>query len=582
MASLESENFPRPVNGWTEEFRDQPRINYKTENNSIEAGRIKVEKQSGAEVPTLPHFFKITDDNPEKAYQVEQIEAICSEEDLKFLRGNGELSSPQAAAWLFEIGRAGGQMRFRPYPSPLGALQLQNALQNKRFRDCQETEAADLPDAERRLIYITDLDAGMVGAIILTSSRRFAWAMQNFLFYHLTMRPLITVRVKVDAIPVFSMEFHLPFNVLRRRSSLREDKRIKANGDPLRRSKVLTFLKAPADTSEFQDCIYEACVSCVVTGYNDVVWTALLAVDTYFSEDGKTKDRVVDFGADQDFPSDPLLAGDTHHEPGESISDPRLYFITVFANWVRRVRDEWKQISFVLEEAVRDYKQRHPFPLSPSGSSLGCAADLAEDLQQRFIWTEELDELVSSLSTELTTTIGTWGLAEPKFTSRYFMEGPGHDVTQKLCFHHREIQQCYKDLEQHRLELDQTHSRVKLFRKKLQLFLSMHGTHGIVLQQWNITLIVILSPPTLAAGLLQAGVINMEQQAIGFVLTTFVIAVAIWAIRPALTWASKRKEPVALAGLQAFIRERPERFTEAYCSIQLPPRIYRPEAYLPR
>jgi hypothetical protein len=168
---------------------------------------------------------------------------------------------------------------------------------------------------------------------------------------------------------VFLMEFHLPFYAWRRHVVLREDTRKKANGEPLRKSRALAFLvsKDP-DGLDDRDCVYESCVSCTVTGYNDFVWTACLAVDTYFSDVNETKDKVSDYSDEDVILSDPLLAAHNRyiHDPTRPILDPRVYFLAVFSAWIKRVENEWGNVIFRLRRGIEKFVSSHDSPVPKS------------------------------------------------------------------------------------------------------------------------------------------------------------------------------------------------------------------------
>lgn len=118
----------------------------------------------------------------------------------------------------------------------------------------------------------------------------------------------------------------------------------------------LSFLEPNSSGSGQGDgtaVLYEAQISCAITGQDNWTWTAYLFVDTYFEEDS-TDD--VDSYCDQVFDQwspDPLTRGD--HNANLPISDPRAYFLTVLQIRFLQVKNAWEDLIKKLQPRICQY-----------------------------------------------------------------------------------------------------------------------------------------------------------------------------------------------------------------------------------
>jgi hypothetical protein len=90
---------------------------------------------------------------------------------------------------------------------------------------------------------------------------------------------------------MFQFEVHLPYFVWRRKEN--HDHRRDANGSPLRKTQNVSFLnwKNP-DRSGF---LYEAQISCVVSGRDQYRWLAYCFVDNYFDAGEEERESVLSY-----------------------------------------------------------------------------------------------------------------------------------------------------------------------------------------------------------------------------------------------------------------------------------------------
>lgn len=163
---------------------------------------------------------------------------------------------------------------------------------------------------------------------------------------------------------VFTLEFHLPYFVWR--NEAQRDNRTKSDGSPLRSSKDLSFLSKPsqgkASYRNRPTYLHEAQSSCVVTGYNNKIWTACSLADTFYhsSQDSDDNEDMLPYYADDtddtedsDEKWDPLTIGkcDANNPPW----DPREYFLLIFTRRLEQVKEEWLNIVYNLQHKLESY-----------------------------------------------------------------------------------------------------------------------------------------------------------------------------------------------------------------------------------
>ncbi|KAF5004424.1 hypothetical protein FDECE_9062 [Fusarium decemcellulare] len=71
---------------------------------------------------------------------------------------------------------------------------------------------------------------------------------------------------------------------------------------------------------------------------------------------------------------------------------------------------------------------------------------------------------------------------------------------------------------------------------KLDLYLQVESNRSIVLQQYNVNFIQIISSPALAAAMMQSNVLPWNSGLLPWVVITAVLWILTATVRPALTW----------------------------------------------
>ncbi|KAG4422038.1 hypothetical protein IFR04_004779 [Cadophora malorum] len=300
----------------------------------------------------------------------------------------------------------------RPYLGPLTSQQLCERMSRKRFKTDPE-ELLDINvledeqhDAARRIVFITDLDALGIEALVKTAALTQVPTLRSLFYKYLTSTASMGVTVKNGGFRSFHLEFHIPYYVMRDNKPSRRDTRKTTNGDPLRRCWELPsvpFMSPSAGTkSTLADAnynIYEAMISIGVTGSGYHIWAAYAFVDGYFgSRDsvdsyhqmkGRIRGR-----------AEPLAAGLINAD--EPLWDPREYFLKVLEIRTKLVSMEWSQI---LNKMGRDLEQARTIQYD---------AMLSEDPKAKKIvtkfmkWSLKMSIILRILEKRLLGTLAAW------------------------------------------------------------------------------------------------------------------------------------------------------------------------------
>ncbi|KAI0526287.1 hypothetical protein F5B22DRAFT_585158 [Xylaria bambusicola] len=222
------------------------------------------------------------------------------------------------------------------------------------------------PDAERRLIYITDLNRYTILVLLETASSQQAYFLRDFIYNHLAFAPSIGVTIPFTSFKSFAFAFHFPYYAWRKGPLYFQDERRMNDGRSLRRSQRLGFLnETPWGNceEEAEDCIYEAQISCLVAGLDDSSYIGYGFVDTYHNgpeSKGSVKEYHETSNTPGHYPMDPLSGGMLR--ANRPIWSPRLYFLRVLELRIEEVKEEWANSVFMLQKKTRAYIQDYQIP----------------------------------------------------------------------------------------------------------------------------------------------------------------------------------------------------------------------------
>ncbi|KAH7464060.1 hypothetical protein FOMA001_g17994 [Fusarium oxysporum f. sp. matthiolae] len=273
----------------------------------------------------------------------------------------------------------------RSSPSTLNylgkALSTARMLQVLRTQRLREGGDENVMNVHRRLItssYIADPDGSSTLALIRTAPQSQERALQNlFLSYiNSTPEPRIVVEMpKAIATWGFELAFHVPYFVIRDQHHDCEDIRTISKGTiPLRRRYDLSFLKQLNGDAECAEeggtqpkhhhYLYEAQISCVITGLRDWYWTAYCFNDEFFDEESRLESDEQAEG--QDGRVDPIL----NVEGTRTCKEPRAYWLQALANNLDHAVNQHARTKGMFHASIAKYvSDFHSilYPSFPSG-----------------------------------------------------------------------------------------------------------------------------------------------------------------------------------------------------------------------
>lgn len=287
--------------------------------------------------------------NIDSRFELEELKDFCRGTSLADIIAAKSPGGTQRIAWMDDRtsgpGLEGSKVA-REYKNPLTATGLFRALDKPRFSD------EHLPDATRRLIYVTDLSPACIYALIGTASGLQANALREAISKHLTFQSSIGVKIASSGIRTFHLDLHLPFFKLDR-STPPIMSPGEANAKPRRRWTDLSFMKLETCKLQEEDQdsnevwgIQEAHISCVVAGTDNWRWVAYGFVDTeidgILAESGLEELNMDQIAAEKLDRSRPILC-------------PREYWIKIFEIRIGCVRKHWFYLIRELERVIDLY-----------------------------------------------------------------------------------------------------------------------------------------------------------------------------------------------------------------------------------
>ncbi|PMD47172.1 hypothetical protein L207DRAFT_627873 [Hyaloscypha variabilis F] len=297
----------------------------------------------------------------------------------------------------------------RPYKGPLTSQKFRGELEKKRYKTKSDPNNTpprldyERDDAERRVVFITDLDPSTIEALAATVPRLQAPATRNMLYKNLTGKPAMGANISTKDLRVFTLECHITYFILKKSERLITDVRKTIEGKPLRQSWKLPFLSGPMSASASDTellCLYEAQTSLVVTGIDSRVWTAYCIVDTYFGSNESLQHYHEENGPSAQV--DPLAAGQIPAIPSITlIWAPREYFSKIVAIRMNEARRAWRQIIDEVEGSVKQVQTNHIIPKSSNDASRQAARNYSD-------WCTQMVALLRRLRNRLSDTVAAW------------------------------------------------------------------------------------------------------------------------------------------------------------------------------
>lgn len=481
--------------------------------------------------------------------QVAIVLNFCPEETLEELQSGFSAVTEETVALLYDRTNDVQKAFGREYLGPLTAHQLWLALSKKRF-ELDEHQFAETNDqtrleksqsailrADRRSIFITDINRWAMMAIMSTATIEQSKALRDTFYRYLAFKSFIGTSIAPNGLsnsfPTFQLAFDLPFYVLRQapHNKAPQDRRLRAGNDTLRKVTDLTFLQRPTGSTPLVqiDYLCEAQVSVLITGSYPWRWVAYCFVDTYFDSEER-KESVDSYNGEIEiakdshatWQTDPLIIGE--YDANYPVSTPREYFLVVLDSRLRHVKDEWRVLMRRMSEMIETYVDTY----RPNRLSFNLDNRLA--LGQFRVWEVKTGELLRRLSHNLTSTINQLERfqADQKFST---ITGPAAGCVPTILANTEQLRIDLKRLEFLRADCDR-------YIEALTLDLSYEVERRLVFTpaMTSFTLF-ILSPIAFAAGVSSMGYKNMPVSLTSFLSLVMIFMVLVWlAVGIMLNW----------------------------------------------
>ncbi|KAH7363973.1 hypothetical protein BKA65DRAFT_126317 [Rhexocercosporidium sp. MPI-PUGE-AT-0058] len=545
---------------WSPAFATSSDPNYETENTPY----IKAKEE--AEGSLIGFFMRQREETNRHLYPIEDVEGLCNkaEASLGALQAVTNAKARQPVAWLDEWSNVDETGRRRVCRGPLTALRLYQELLRERFYPIADIDLADKqtsgtgvageesePDADRRIIYIQDLDAWTIHSLVGTVPARQALVLRDALHRHVAFKPAVEATVNPHGHrSTFALAFHMPFFAWRKDNSLRLDHRRRADGQPLRRSQNLSFLRQEVEDSfttaePTMECLHEAQISCIVTGSSNYRWVAYFFNEIFF-EDDENRESVEALEQERQqeeglpcLDRDPLPADDCPAAP--PIRDPRRYFLRVFKSRMGRVMHEWREVVSRLEGIVGEYTDDYAFSLSHCTSPSDTGGKQERSKRKSEEWTTKTTTLLTKLLLVLSRTVDAWDAFKKGDIGCFSEYGPPETKPPPGCSEClREINKSFESLRTHQKTLEHLREQLRQdLARFIQLQLLQEGREVAQRQHMAAEHASMVNnlfyPVVLAAAMfsMQEKVIFLTQSPASFLMSVIVIAVLMWAARTA-------------------------------------------------
>ncbi|KAH0847219.1 hypothetical protein AYO21_02607 [Fonsecaea monophora] len=466
----------KALRSWPKIFRRRRNIQLGVENKSHVTGRA----ESGED--EIDDMIRIFMREPEESLgclpRADRIEEFCFEMSIDSLRkADVKQDETRVIAWLDDRNLDCPLEPSEAHCQPLTAYELFRQLEQPRFPSAGPLtppvtgNRTTLLDADRRLIFITNLDRYSIYALVRTASTHQATALRGALYHHLEFEASLELAARMEGFPMFRLAFHLPFFAVRTSETPQTDCRRDRNKIPLRRRQDISFLNWQADAPSIY--LYDAQVSCVITGFDWTRWIAWLFIDTYYFDPGdESEEDVSEYYEDGLSPAgmraDPLTYGLL--DADKPIWDPEDYFLTVLKTRFAQVKREWKGVVTKLKSSFRHHHSTHQYRLwSPASGDAERESSHGEELRRSLDWVLLFMHLAKEVNETLSKTLKAY---EP-FCSRRagdFVGGLRFPPEHKLL---PSIQETFDELCQLRETLDHLLDRCGQYTKELEFKLNL-------------------------------------------------------------------------------------------------------------
>ncbi|OHF00950.1 hypothetical protein CORC01_03778 [Colletotrichum orchidophilum] len=367
---------------WPERFFNRRKFPSGWENSSWLEARLKAVglTLADAEEEHLLHSLRTAENWAADKFRLDLFLDVLRGATLRQLVEEDDSVPENKVALLIDSNNIGTSPVFRPFLGGLTARQLLREASKKRYNEEPTTESSDFIEAERRLIYVVDLNAWAIVALLASSPESLCRNVTRFIYNYLVAKCSIGVSFATEGPDTFLLQLSLPIRAFRETTMLKNDDRKKrSNEEPLRSSTEITFLRSLTDANfdaHSIDVIYSSHMSVMVTGYDQRRWTGVALIESWFEDelDDPSPDMIARYEKDSDekdsdendsdendpedeITFDPLCRG--RGDATKSEWEPRQYYIRVFEVRLNHVYGEWESLYGHLEKIIKAAPKKH-------------------------------------------------------------------------------------------------------------------------------------------------------------------------------------------------------------------------------
>ncbi|KAF4450786.1 hypothetical protein F53441_6118 [Fusarium austroafricanum] len=461
----------------------------------------------------VDRFMTRGGNEPRRMYQADMVNLFCHSAEIQELQSNSSSISLRKACLVDDRTNNGTVSMGLGDRKPLTPREMYVKLMEKRFHGLPTTDEPKKLNADRRLVFITDLDSHALVSLMATAPTDHTKALTHFFYSYIAFHPYIGVLSKPSGLATFAFSFHLPFYSWTCAQHEPRDVRLKRDGIPLRKVHDMSFLGGNSQMAAPKvDYLCQVQIAVCIARTDDKIWTGYCLVDTY-CQPGDQKQRVEDY-CDSDFQFDPFTDG--KHDANLPILNPGDYFLASLECQLLVFKNEWMKTAQTFKQKVEAYVDEFKFVHGESGSLA------SRDSQQPLVWLRQTRRKLTQLVVCLETTIDCWdNFTYPDRLQTVY--GRQSLVAVRQTF--METKNCLKELYNIRTLCDEHEKALNLHSIDEQYRLSrLQAQVAESTQALSCFLLYVLSPITLAAAIL-----SMQEKAIpGFLgpnkLSLFLLA----------------------------------------------------------
>ncbi|RDI86230.1 hypothetical protein Vi05172_g3802 [Venturia inaequalis] len=424
------------------------------------------------------------------AFRVDEVESFCSNVSLDVLEtGSGPTAGFRRGAWLDDrqCSQESGKSLYRNYENPLTATALYRFLKKPRYN------AGTLANAERRLIYIRNLDKDYILALAETAPRHQVHALREAISNHLSR--VVSIRILDESSRFFSFQLslHLPFFEFSS-GKVPPDSMMSQTKDSLPSTWLdVSFLGSPLQAKSRNSILHRSQFSLVICGTDDMHWVGYSFVDREFGEEEDLDIGVFPYEGVHEDPIFSDLGGREVLDANCPIQDARLYFLSIFEMRIKRALVEWDALAHLISSSIDRHQGQEYQHLFKRNDSL--------PLKQRRDFTEKAlcfnqgaIPLIAELQQNVSELVMVWNeFKAPNGDSNYFSDVGVEEVEGRRAAltSLRSINQCFDSFDSIQRLLNSCKQRCQSSNDALNLHLASQANvimdHTTFTTEWTIT-----------------------------------------------------------------------------------------------